>query len=178
MERYVRCFGYNWVFNVCGTEERMATSVHSSHPTFSYTDDIAATWTDTLLLVGRVLLGWSFVALGYSKLGNIPFTTNYFTVLGLSSAGTMAWLAGCVEIVLGAALILGIATRYAALALFIWTLASVAIANRYWTLPALDVMQYAQYNVFMKKIAVMGGALYVFAIGAGRYSLDAKLARR
>ncbi len=46
----------------------MATSAHSSHPTFSYTDDIAATWTDFLLLVGRVLLGWYFLVLALQLL--------------------------------------------------------------------------------------------------------------
>lgn len=157
----------------------MATSVHSSHPTFSHTDSIAATWTDFLLLVGRVLLGWSFLALGYSKLGNIDLTTAHFASLGLSPAGILAWLAGFVEVILGAALVLGIATRYAALALFVWTLASAAIVNRYWSYPASDVIgQHAQYSVFLKRIAVMGGTLYVFATGAGRYSFDEMLAKR
>ena len=41
----------------------MATSSHSSHPTFSYTDNIAATGTDFILLVGRVFLGWLFLAI-------------------------------------------------------------------------------------------------------------------
>src|SRR6185437_9163290 len=43
----------------------MVPSSHSSHPTFSYTDDIAATWTDLILLLGRVFLGWLFLAAGY-----------------------------------------------------------------------------------------------------------------
>ena len=58
----------------------MATSSHSSHPTFSYTDNIAATGTDFLLLVGRVFLGWLFLTSGYGKLGGIPGTTAYSPV--------------------------------------------------------------------------------------------------
>lgn len=154
----------------------MATSAHSSHPTFSHTDDIAATWTDFLLLVGRVFLGWLFLALGYGRLGNIPGSTVYFTNLGMSPAEIWVWLAGCADVVLGAALILGIATRYAALASFFWMLASIAIAHRYWTYPASA--QVEQYYSFLKNIAIMGGALYAFVIGAGRYSLDAMLAKR
>ena len=154
----------------------MATSVHSSHPAFSHTDDIAATWTDFLLLAGRVLLGWSFLASGYGKLVNIPMITANFASLGLAPAGPFAWLAGAVQVILGIALILGIATRYAGLASFVWALASIAIAQRYWTYPASEAPTI--YHSFLKNIAIMGGALYAFAIGAGRYSLDAVLARR
>jgi putative oxidoreductase len=151
----------------------MATSVHSSHPAFSHTDDIAATWTDFLLLAGRVLLGWSFLALGYGKLVNIPMITTSFASMGLAPAGPLAWLAGFVQVILGAALILGIATRYAGLASFVWALASIAIVQRY---PASEAP--AIYQSVLKNIAIMGGALYAFAIGAGRYSLDALFARR
>jgi putative oxidoreductase len=100
----------------------MATSSHSSHPTFSYTDDIAATWTDFILLVGRVFLGWLFLASSYGKLGSIPGTAAYFTSLGMSPPELWAWFAAIVEVILGVALILGIATRYAALASFVWVL--------------------------------------------------------
>ena len=75
-----------------------------------------------------------------------------------------------------AALILGIATRYAALASFVWVLVATAIAHRYWTYPAAQ--QVGQYNNWLKNIAIMGGMLYVFVTGSGRYSLDAALAKR
>jgi putative oxidoreductase len=126
----------------------MANSAGSSHPALSRADDIAASWTDFLLLVGRVFLGWLFLASGYGKLG----------------------------VILGAALILGIGTRYAALASFVWVLVATAIAHRYWTYPA--PAQAAQYNNFLKNIAIMGGALCAFVTGAGRYAVDAVLAKR
>ena len=86
------------------------------------------------------------------------------------------WFAGIAELVIGVALILGFATRYAALATFIWVLVATAIAHRYWTYPA--PAQRAQYNNFLKNLAIMGGALYVFGFGAGRFSVDAMLAKR
>ena len=154
----------------------MVPSSHSSHPTFSYTDDIAATWTDLILLLGRVFLGWLFLAAGYGKLSSIPGTAAYFTSLGMSPPELWAWFAAIAEIILGAALILGIATRYAALASFVWVLVSTAIAHRYWAYPAAE--QADQYNNWLKNIAIMGGMLYAFVAGAGRYSLDAVLAKR
>ena len=88
----------------------------------------------------------------------------------------MAWFAGIVETVLGVALILGIATRYAAIASFVWVLIATAIAHRYWTYP--PAQQLGQYDNWLKNIAIMGGALYVFVAGAGRFSVDAMLSKR
>ncbi len=151
-------------------------SNRSSHPALSHTDSLAASWADFLLLVGRILLGWLFLASAWGKLGNIPGATGYFTALGMSPPEAMAWIAGIVELVLGVTLILGLATRYAALASFVWVLIATAIAHRYWTYPA--AVQGAQYNNFLKNLAIMGGTLYVFVYGAGVYSADAKLAKR
>jgi len=154
----------------------MATSASTSHPQLSHTDNLAATWSDFLLLVGRVLLGWLFLASGYGKLMGIAGTTAYFKNLGVSPPEFMAWFAAIAEIVLGAALILGIAIRYAALASFVWVLVATAIAHRYWTYPAAQ--QAGQYNNWLKNIAIMGGTVYAFVAGAGRYSADAMLAKR
>ena len=151
----------------------MAKSNGSSHPALSCADGIAASWSDFLLLVGRVLLGSLFLATGWLKFNTIAGNTAYFTSLGIPSPGTMVWVAGGTEVVLGAALILGIATRYAALASFIFVLIATAIAHRYWTYPA--AAQGAQYFNFLKNLAIMGGALAIFVTGAGRFSVDSKL---
>jgi transposase len=55
-------------------------------------------------------------------------------------------------------------------------LVATAIAHRYWTYPAAQ--QAGQYNNWLKNIAIMGGMLCAFVTGAGRYSLDAVLAKR
>ena len=154
----------------------MATSASASHPSLSRTDNIAATWSDFLLLVSRVFLAWLFLASGYGKLGSIPGTTAYFTNLGMTPAELWAWFAGIVEVILGVALILGFGTRYAAIASFVWVLVATAIAHRYWTYPAAQ--QAAQYINWLKNIAIMGGTLYAFVVGAGRYSVDAIFAKR
>ena len=114
----------------------MTMSANTSHPILSHTDKIAATWSDLLLLVGRVFLGWLFLASGYGKLMGIAGTTAYFTSLGMSPPALFAWFAAFAELGLGAALILGIATRYAALATFVFVLVATAMAHRYWTYPA------------------------------------------
>jgi uncharacterized membrane protein YphA (DoxX/SURF4 family) len=42
-------------------------SSESSHPLLSCTDGVAASTTDIFLLVGRVLIGWLFLATGASS---------------------------------------------------------------------------------------------------------------
>jgi putative oxidoreductase len=153
----------------------MATSA-DTHPSLSQANGLAAPWGDFLLLVGRVFLGWLFLASGYGKLMGIAGTIAYFKSLGMSPPEYWGWFAAIAEIVLGAALILGIATRYAALASFVWVLVATAIAHRYWTYPADQ--QPVQYNNWLKNISIMGGTLYALVAGAGRYSLDAMLSKR
>ena len=153
----------------------MATSANT-HSSLTYTDGLATTWSDFLLLVGRAFLGWLFLASGYVKVGSIAGTAAFFTSLGMSPPELWAWFAAIVEIVLGAALILGIATRYAALASLLWVLVATALAHRYWTYPAEQ--QADQYINWLKNIAIMAGTLYAFVIGAGRFSFDAMLTKR
>ena len=50
----------------------MQTNSGATRPMLSYTDKLAAQWTDFLLLAGRVLMGWIFVSSGWSKLMDIP----------------------------------------------------------------------------------------------------------
>jgi putative oxidoreductase len=62
-------------------------------------------------------------------------------------------------------------TRWAALALFFYTLALALIFHAYWTATGAAVRTESAF--FYGHLAMMGGMLYVTAFGAGRYSLDA-----
>ena len=66
----------------------------------------------------------------------------------MSSPELFAWFAAFV-VILGVGLILGLATRYTALASFLWVLVATAIAHRYWTYP--ESAQLGQYINLQKK---------------------------
>jgi putative oxidoreductase len=151
-------------------------SKRSSHPTLSYTDGLAASWTDSVQLVGRILLGLIFLLIGWSKFANTAFFVTYFTSLKMPTPEVWPWLAGTAELAIGITLIFGLATRYAALATFVFVVIATAIGHRYWEAP--PAQQFAQYNHFLKNLAIMGGALYVFALGGGRFSIDNWLTKR
>ena len=148
----------------------------ASRHALSYADSIAAQWSDVLLLAGRILLAWLFLASGFGAFSDIAGTAAYFRSLGVSPAVPLAWFTAIFELVLGAALIVGVAARYAALATFVWALITTVVAHRYWMYPVAQ--QGAQYIQFLKNLSIMGGALFAFVAGAGRYAVDAFLARR
>jgi putative oxidoreductase len=74
----------------------------------------------------------------------------------------------------GLAILFGFATRWAALALAVFTVLAGVIFHNYWAVPAEQVMM-QQIN-FWKNIAIAGGFLMVAAYGPGAISVDAKRA--
>jgi putative oxidoreductase len=153
----------------------MATT-RSSHDYLSYTDGLAASSTDIILLIGRILLGWLFFEAGWDKVMNINGFVGYLTSLKVPNPSFWAWPAAISEVVIGVALILGIATRYAALFMLVYLIITIVLAHRYWEYPAAQ--QGNQFNHFLKNLAIMGGALVIFVTGPGRFSLDSILAKR
>ena len=147
----------------------------SSHPALSYADNFAQSTSDMLLLVGRVLLAWLFVRYGFGKI----FTLDAYAAT-LPPRGIPAWLvyvAVPVEFLGGLAIILGIATRYAAVLLMLFLIVATAASHRYWEFapgPQLN----AQTGNFFKNLSIFGGFVLLFVTGAGRFSLDYWLGRR
>jgi putative oxidoreductase len=123
-------------------------------------------------LVGRVMLAAMFVLAGISKIGGFDGTVAYIASKGLplpvvAAAGTVL-----LEIAGGLALIIGWRARWAALALAVFTVVASVIFHAYWAMPVEE--QRMQQLMFMKNMAVTGGLLMVFALGAGRFSLDGR----
>ena len=77
---------------------------------------------------------------------------------------------------IGVTLILGFATRYAALLCLLFLIVGTALAHRYWEYPTAQVV--AQYNNFIKNLAIFGGTLVLFVTGAGRFSVDQALSKK
>jgi len=146
----------------------------SSPGALSHCDNIARSATDLWLLIGRVLIGWLFFYSGWTKLNGMAGFTGYLKSLGAPEG--LQWIAAPAEFLLGALLILGFATRYAAVLGMLFMIVATALAHRYWeyTGPAVQ----AQFNNFVKNLAIFGAMFYVFVTGAGRFSLDGMLGKR
>jgi putative oxidoreductase len=125
-----------------------------------------------LSLIARLLMAALFLPAGIAKLTGFEGTVGYITSVGLP-APTLAALAALVlEIVGGAALIVGLGTRFVALALALFTLVASFIFHAYWSVPADQV--FVTQLLFFKNIAVAGGLMALAAFGAGAWSLDAR----
>lgn len=146
----------------------MATATTNTATTYSKayttpTHDLAA-------LVGRILMALLFVPAGFQKLTGFGDTVGYIASVGLPLPAVAAVIAIVVELGVGLAFLAGFKTRWAALALALFTLAASFGFHNFWSLPADQVM--VNQLMFFKNIAVAGGLLAFAAFGAGRFSID------
>lgn len=125
-----------------------------------------------LALLARLLLAALFLPAGISKIGGFAGTAGYIGSVGLPMPELGAAIAIAVEVLGGIALVVGFGTRWAALALAVFTLVASIFFHAYWALPAEQQMM--QQLMFMKNIGVVGGLLALTAFGAGAFSLDAR----
>jgi len=118
-------------------------------------------------LFGRLLLSAIFILSGVSKVAAPAATIGYIESVGLPFAQFSFVIAVLVEIVGGAALVLGYRARLVAAILAAFTVtAAVAFHS--------DLADQNQFVHFFKNIAMTGGLLQVVAFGAGSFSLDAR----
>ena len=150
-------------------------SERSSHRALSYTDGLAASTSDIVLLIGRILLGWIFMRSGYGKLFNVEAFAATFPVRGLPPF--LAYIAVPVEFFGGIALILGLATRYVVLVMIVFMLVATFSSHRYWEFTDVNVRR-VQDSSFYKNLAMLGGFGFLFVCGGGRFSVDGWLRRR
>ena len=125
-----------------------------------------------LALLARLLLVALFLPAGIGKISGFAGTAGYIGSVGLPMPELGAAIAIAVEVLGGIALIIGLGTRWAALALAGFTLVASFFFHAYWALPAEQQMM--QQLMFMKNIGVVGGLLALAAFGAGAFSLDAR----
>ena len=123
-------------------------------------------------LVGRLLIAALFLPAGINKLMGFSGTVGYITSAGLPLPEIAAVVAILVEIGGGIALIVGFQTRWAALAMGLFTLVASFFFHKFW---AVEQAQYmGQYLNFFKNLAITGGLLNIFAFGAGAFSIDGR----
>jgi putative oxidoreductase len=135
---------------------------------------MAAAWQDFLILFGRILMGWIFLQSGWGKLMNIPAFVQ--TMPRRDLPAFLGYVAPPVEVLCGALLLLGLATRYAALLTLLFTIVATFSSHRYWNFPAAQ--QGNQSSHFWKNIAMMGGQVLLFVTAGGRFSVDYLLRRK
>jgi putative oxidoreductase len=137
-------------------------------------DGLAQQGQDFLLLLGRVLLGWIFILSGWRKLMDIPAFVATMPRRDLPTF--LGYIAPFVEFIGGILLVVGLATRYAALLMLLFVIIATFSSHRYWAYP--EAQRANQNSHFWKNISMMGGTVLLFVTGAGRYAVDSMLQRK
>jgi putative oxidoreductase len=123
---------------------------------------------ETIVLIARILLAQVFLVSGIGKLGaGYAGTQAYMDSMGVP--GALLPLVILLEIGGALALIIGMFTRWAALAIAVFCIIGALVFHRNFD----DQMQTI---MFMKNLALAGGLLMLYVHGPGRLSVDAKRA--
>ena len=143
-----------------------AASAQSSITTAT-TNKANTTLTNTMEAAGRLLLAVLFLLAGLSKLGAYSATAAYMASAGLP--GALLPLVIATEVLGSLAIILGWKTRIVATLLAGFTLLTALTFHT-------NFADQTQMIMFLKNVSIAGGFLLLIANGAGRYSLDGRLA--
>lgn len=120
-------------------------------------------------LVGRVLISFMFLMSGLSKIGSYEGTQGYMEAMGVP--GSLLPLVIAFEVLAPLAIIVGFKTRIAAFLLAGFSLLSAVLFHANFD----DQMQAI---MFMKNVTIAGGFMFLVAHGAGKFSIDNRLAQK
>ncbi len=126
-------------------------------------------------LPGRILMALIFILAGFTHFSS--HTIAYAASHGLPAAHLLVPLSGVLALIGGLLIAVGFATRLGALLLVAFLLPVTFTMHNFWAVtdPAMRQMQMSN---FMKNVSMLGGALVLFAFGAGALSVDAWLVRK
>jgi putative oxidoreductase len=134
-------------------------------------DSLVLRYEALILLLGRLCMGSLFLMTGTNHWLDLKLVTHFMTGLP-GSAQAWGMLAATIEVVSGAALVLGFRTREFALLLVFFNLGAAVIGHPFWSITGDTTARWGQFIHFWKDIGLAGGALFVLARGAGRLSVD------
>ena len=133
-------------------------------------DSAVAQTHHVVALLARLLLVAIFFIAGFGKVTGFAGTVSLIASNGLPFPEIAAAIAIVVELGMGFLVFVGWKTRWAALAIAIFTIVAGLLFHHYWTdAPAARMGDFIN---FWKNIAIAGGFLMIVAFGPGRYSID------
>lgn len=120
-------------------------------------------------LLGRLLYSLIFIASGPAHFS--AQMIGYAASQGVPLANLAVPLSGLMALIGGLSILLGYKSKYGALILVAFLLPVTFMMHAFWNIS--DPMQaQIQQIMFMKNLALVGGALLIFQFGSGPLSLD------
>jgi putative oxidoreductase len=121
-------------------------------------------------LLGRLAVGLLFVSTGWGKVHSIEKVTGFFTSLGIPAPHFHAILVGYSELLCGAALVIGLLSRFATVPLIVSMIVAILTAKRPDLHGIFDLVGFDEFTYLV--VLVM-----IAIIGPGAVSLDAAIVK-
>jgi putative oxidoreductase len=150
---------------------------------------IIATSAPTAVILIRLAVGAVFLTEGIQKfLFPVENGVGRFVKIGIPAPEIMAPFVGVVEIVCGALLMLGMITRLAAIPLIIDMLVAILstkipilLGRGFWGFSLRTLPYYGFWGMAHEArtdFAMLSGLIFLLIVGAGHWSVDARIAGR
>lgn len=121
--------------------------------------------------LGRLALAWFFLSDAYLRASDWNGTVAMMADKHIPAPGILLFVALSVMVLGGLSLLFGLRTKVGALLLFAFTVASTLLLHNYWTLSDAAARQ-ADFQIFIRDVAIAGGLLLLLGIGPGRFAVD------
>ncbi len=122
------------------------------------------------LAVVRLTLAGAFIPAGWTKLGALDRTSDFFRTLDIPMPVAMAALVGFVELAGGVLILAGLAARYASIALILTLTFAIRLAKWEEVTGPLSLIELGEFLYMVLCFALL-------TIGSGAWSLDAILSK-
>jgi putative oxidoreductase len=121
--------------------------------------------------IGRLALAWFFLSDAYMRALQWNSTIAWMAAKHLPAPAILLFVSLAAMILGGLSLMLGFRAKAGALVLFAFTVVTTILLHNYWVIQdAAERM--ADYEIFIRNIAIAGGLLLVLGVGPGRFAAD------
>jgi putative oxidoreductase len=127
-----------------------------------------------VVLLGRLLFAAIFLTAGANHFSKQ--TIAFAASQGVPLASLAVPVSGILALAGGLSILLGYRARLGAWLIALFLVPVTLMMHKFWAV-ADPMMQQMQMVMFMKNVAILGGALLISQFGAGPFSLDARHSR-
>lgn len=135
------------------------------------------------IILIRILVGWVFIVEGALKLLRpAELGAGRFAAIGIPAAGAMGPFVGVVELICGVLIVLGLATRWAAIPLLVdmgvaiaSTKVPILLGHGYWHFVLPPLKHYGWLSMLhaaRTDFSMVLGLLFLLIAGSGAWALD------
>jgi putative oxidoreductase len=138
---------------------------------------------DYVQAIGRVLISAVFIVFGYiqfTHIGNYIANPAVLKVAGMIggilSPTVIAYLVAAIDLFGGVLILVGYQTRWTAVVLIVFVVLTLLLVHTFWTMEG--AARAANQGNFYKNLGLIGGLLFLIALGPGRCSLDHRFSKK